>query len=122
MATKLTAGQVEVELAGTTYILAPTIKACLDLSRRWKGFENLQRAVLGREIDAVVDVVAAGARIPGSSPGTDRAAVEKAVFETGFVLTPLLGRLVEFLAILQNGGRPIRDEAQEPAPGEAQGG
>jgi len=119
---ELTAGEVELRLGDVTHVLRPTLRAALDLSRRFEGFHHAEVLLVSREIDAYVAVIMAGLGLPADK----RMEIERSVYEAGLIAPPrdhnpeLLDPLVAFLSILQNGGRPIEPQEGED-PGEAKG-
>ncbi len=119
-------GQVAIDLGGDINYLKPTLKAAFELSRKYQGFSNLERAMLARDLDAFVDVLMASAdRSPES-----RGEIERVVYEEGIatggagVNEKFFKSIDEFVAVLQNGGRPlgkVEGEGEDADSGEAAG-
>lgn len=94
---QLGAGNVEIELAGETVTLRPSLKAAQAISRLDGGIVGAIERAARFDIDLITACVAHGV-------GQSVKEVEEAVFTTG--LTVLAPPVMEFLSRLANGGRP----------------
>ena len=88
------------------YVLKPSIHAFRHLSRKHGGLNELVRKVGALDIDAIVDVIEAGASLPQSPRVRDELSTK--IFDTG--ITDDLGRVPEmcinYVISLMRGGRP----------------
>jgi len=117
---KLTAGEVDIELAGAARVLRPTIHACLELSRRWKGFRNLEIALVGLNVDAFIDVVQLGLGIEDRDQAAALVCASPLVVDQPAAANSLPSAVARFVEVLLNGGRPL--EAEHPPDPPAAGG
>lgn len=103
----LGAGNVEIELAGETVVLRPTLKAAQSASRQFGGIMGAIDRLVRCELDVLTGVIALGLDKPAKE-------VADAVWRTG--ATDLAPKAIEYLSILANGGRPPNDDGgEEPA-------
>jgi len=93
---QLGAGNVEIELAGETVTLKPTLNACQTISRQAGGVIGAIQALGRLDFDILVSVIALGL---GKKPKD----IEEAVFDAG--MAELNPKAIEFLTILSTGGR-----------------
>lgn len=116
MAKTGTAAEVAVVIGGKEYFLRPTLRAAIAVSRRFGGFIAAFQKVGALDLEAAVQIVAAG--LDKRDPD-DIEAIERQVFEHGVsLLVEPLGRFVE---ILSNGGREPGKEPEEKQPEEKAG-
>lgn len=102
---QLTAGDVQIELAGETRILKPTLRAITMISQTYGGINKAREALVNQDFAACVAVIRYGLNL-------NDAQVKKLpdlVFATG-VTADLLVPLIRYLGILANGGKPPPDE------------
>jgi len=104
---KLDAGRVDITCGDVTYTLEPTLKAMRNISRQFGNFDAALDAVRRRNFDALRYVIVQGA----SLEGRDAKRVDEHIFRTG--LLEVAAPCVDYLAILQNGGRPLGDAAAD---------
>jgi hypothetical protein len=98
---QLDAGEVEIELNSKSLVLRPTLQACKTISRQRGGFAKVRDLLVSEDFDTVVSVIAVGTNRIG-----DTTAIENEVWQNGLD-TKLLLPLIEYIAILGNGGRPL---------------
>lgn len=101
------AGNVVVTLDGEDYTLKPTPYAIKTLSAQYNGMSGCLDALRRMDMNAFINVLCIGAGLKGQ-------AVKEA--EPVICRTPmgdLVGPLVEYVAVLMNGGRPLDDDASE---------
>jgi hypothetical protein len=91
--------------------LVPSLAAALKITRKYSGFAGVLQRIANGDIDAYVDVIAAGADVTES--GRDR--LPEAVYKTGVM--ELLPPVTAFVLFLTNGGRskPKNAEDEEKA-------
>lgn len=104
--TTMGAGDVPITIGGQEYVLKPTLKAAQELSRN-DGIGRMVQRCATLEIDAVVQVIAAGL-------GRTSKDLPEKVYETGLRL--LAPACITFLTNLSNGGRPITEEELKELP------
>lgn len=106
-------GDVEVKLGSgaseITLVLKPTPNAMKKLSNSPGGIPGLVERVLNYQWDTFELVVMIGANLTANQAKTHN--LEQLLFDAGF--TKLAPLLVRYLSNLSNGGRPIKDEAEE---------
>ena len=103
-------GEVAVTLDGEEVVLRSTFQAAKTISKGMGGYTEAIRRVAAADQTAYAAIIAAGARRKHDD------ALEEAVYKTG--LGDLAGPLVEYLVLLQNGGRDPSKAGDAPA-GEA---
>lgn len=109
MAAKVTQGQVDVVIDGTTYTLRPSLAAAQTLSRAFGGLSPLLDRLRNADLDAYVAVVVQGAGLERR----DAKAMPEAIWSHG--VQSLMNPCTEFVLILVNGGRPLDDDGGEEA-------
>lgn len=114
MADQITAGEVEITLAGQTYTLKPTLAAALAVGRMG-GWIAMARRLGDGDITAAVALIAAG--LGKDTPKN----IEELVYREGLARLVddrfvLINYLQLFNNNLANGGRPF-DEAEEHSEG-----
>lgn len=105
---KITSGEVEIELAGETKTLTCTLNAATRISRHFGGFQAAHQQLLGQNFDAYVVIIRHGL---GLRTDAEIKALTEQVYRTG--LSNLVVPLVDFVLMLANGGRPIEGLADE---------
>lgn len=100
---------VEIELAGGTITLQPTARALMEISKRFGSMVTAVQQVLTLNADAMVAITRIGGKVGDKrSKGLD-----EEVFSFGLkLLQPLL---LKYLASLNNGGRPAKDDDADEA-------
>lgn len=106
----LSEGEVEIDLNGTKLTLKPTLAAIKALSRTHGGMNAVIQGLIGQNFETAVAVIRFGANM------SDRDArnLEDRVFRNGLT-TELLTRLIEYVGMLANGGKPVVAAEPEPA-------
>ena len=99
----LGAGNVTVNIDGDDYTLKPTLHAIKALSAQYDGLSGCLDRLRRMDMNAFINVVNVGADIKGK----EAKALEPAIFRTP--MGELIGPLVEYVAVLMNGGRPLED-------------
>jgi hypothetical protein len=99
--------RVTIDLNGDLVELRPTPDAILALSAKYDGFGPLLAALQRYNMQAFIDVVVTGA----GAEGRDAKALRDRTVLEG--MPSLMGPVSEFVTILANGGRPIKEEASE---------
>jgi hypothetical protein len=116
MSEKLNTGEVSIVLAGETKVLRPTMQAATSLSRIYGGLGTLRDALAAQNIDAAASVIRYGLNLTDAHVK----GLTRQIWETGMT-AELIVPLIEFVAILGNGGRPVKDQAGDGEGGEASG-
>jgi len=117
------AGWVDLELEDrdgqpVSVTLKPTPAAMIAISRRFGNMTNAMQAVLNRDVDAIINVAIQGAGLSQDKKAPAR--LEAQVFRSG--LNDVAASCLRYLAILQNGGKPLReDEISDPGDGDEEG-
>jgi hypothetical protein len=106
MAKKKTDGAVEITLDDEKRWLEPSIGAIRLISKQYGGLQQAVRHVTALELDAYIYIVRHGLGLKDS----DAKGLDEKVFRSGIV--NLQVPLTEYLAVLINGGRPVRDETE----------
>lgn len=91
--------------------LKPTLEACLKISRLHNAPMTTAGRISDMDFDTVVQVIAIGADLKPD------AALQERVYKTG--LLSMLSPLIQFVHVVNNGGRPVDislDEDAEPDP------
>lgn len=106
---KITSGEVEIELDGTTYTLTPTLRAALTVNKSFGGFVKANDRLMQFDLEAIILSIHAG--LGDKSPD----GLAEKVFAAGVTkLTPVA---IEFVNILANGGRrydPTEGKPENP--------
>lgn len=105
--------RVTIDLDGEEAVLIPSPDAIISLSGRYDGFQPLLAALQRLNHQAAVDVVVAGLGLDGKAAKE----VARQVATTGAI--DLMPKLVEFVMVCANGGRPLRsaeDDGEENPP------
>lgn len=115
---RLGSGDITIILNEKEYTLRPTLKAAMMLSRTSGGIRGAIDAVMQMNMDVIATVIKQGLG-QHIVRQFKQEQLEEAIWETGLTDTSggLLGKCVEYLHTLANGGRPInqnRDEDQDP--------
>jgi hypothetical protein len=104
MQTNLETGEVNLDLAGMSVTLVPSIDAVLNISRRYGGLRNAVLRLLDFDVEALLFVIEAGAGMTGAS-AKEKKKLHEAVFKTG--IQDLNLPAIDFVNTLSNGGRPL---------------
>lgn len=104
---KIDSGRIEVETPQKTYTLQPTLKALRSISRQFGGCQAAIERIRALDFDAIRFVIVQGASLDGK----DAKRVDDHLFEAG--LLELAAPTIEYVAILQNGGRPLSEIGAE---------
>src|SRR5690625_3739892 len=117
------AGWVDLELEDrdgqpVSVTLKPTPAAMIAISRRCGNMTNAMQAGLNRDVDAIINVAIQGAGLSEDKKAPAR--LEAQVYRSG--LNDVAASCLRYLAILQNGGKPLReDEISDPGDGDEEG-
>lgn len=105
---RLNAGETLLALGGETYVLRPTMRKHEIISRRFGGLAKAREALQNEDFDAIVFLIRTG------SDMSDRDAkrLNDSVWKNGIDIDLLLP-LYKYVAILNNGGRPLPDEIEQ---------
>lgn len=101
--------RVTIDLDGEEVTLIPSPDAIISLSARYDGFQPLLAALQRLSHQAAVDVIAAGLGVEGKAVKD----ISRQVAVTGAI--DLMGKLVEFVMICANGGRPLKEADDDGA-------
>ena len=100
-------GQIVVDLGDETVTLVPTLAAIEAINRHAGDIATAIAQVRKMDFDTVAAAVVAGA---GAS-GARAKALREAVFKTGVIRVAV--PVAEFVVLLANGGRPVRDDEDD---------
>lgn len=92
---------------GEELILRPTSRAWSTISRRFEGLAKARQAILDENTDAIVFII----RVGGGLNDRDARNLEDRIWKSGLDIDLLLP-LLKYIAILNNGGRPLPDEVE----------
>ena len=120
MESKTNSGEVYLTLDGEELILKPTILAARGVSRQFGGFGGALEQLGKANLDALVTIIRIGANLDDrKARNLDQKIYDEMGRQDG-AFGELLGKAIRFVAILQNGGRPLPDdEARDAAQGDA---
>ncbi len=113
---KMNSGEVEIVLNKEEFTLKPNYLAASAVSRQFDGYGNARAALVRENFDAAVFVIRVGLNLSGK----DARDLPERVYKNGLT-AELLIPLIEYVAILENGGRPVEisnEESKEPDPNE----
>ena len=99
---RLNSGEVSVSLNNEELVLKPTVRAATSISRQFDGFVTARARLVSENFDAVVFILRLGLNLD------DKAArdLPDRVYKNG-ITAELLIPLINYVAILGNGGRPL---------------
>lgn len=97
----LGAGNVTITLDGDEYTLKPTLHAIKTLSANYEGLAGCLRRLQTMDFNAYVNVINIGTGAKGQAAKD----MEASIFRTP--VGDMVGPLVEYVAVLMNGGRPV---------------
>lgn len=99
---RLDSGEVIISLNNEEIVLHPTMRAAMMISRQYSGFAKARQLIVDENFDAVVFVIRIGSNM------NDKMArkLDERVWENGLDVE-LLVPLIKYIAILNNGGRPL---------------
>jgi hypothetical protein len=109
---QLNEGDVEITLNGQTLVLRPTLRAMNAISSSNGGLNKVRQMLVDQEFSTVVSVIMHGANLAGQR---DAKELPEAVYRNGLD-APLLVSLINYVAILANGGKPLPDSGQDEQP------
>jgi hypothetical protein len=110
---KLNQGEIVVALDGKELVLKPTLNAIRAISRTYKGTGGALEALRTMDFDAVVNMIRIGANL---SELDARRLDERVFAEMGrddAAFGELLVKLMRFVGMLQNGGKPPEDQPKD---------
>ncbi|MFX4223533.1 MAG: hypothetical protein ACMVO3_22675 [Thalassobaculum sp.] len=111
---KIDEGEVALQLLNRdghleTVYLKPTIGATRKISRHFGDIQSAFQKVLARNFDAICFIVFEGLQVSDDKKAAGR--IEERIFRTGIVdVSP---KVIEYIGVLQNGGRPLKADDQE---------
>lgn len=100
-------GEVDIDALGLT--LTPNLAATQAISRKLGGIAGALQKVATLDLDAMVELVAAGAKLTGKA----RIGLDELVYEAG--LTNLVDPLTQYIVNIASGGRPPAAAGEETA-------
>lgn len=112
MATKTSAADVKkarvtVEVGGEELTLVPSPDAIITLSAKYDGLAPLVAKLSNLNFQAAVDTIVAGMGWEGrAAREAQQAVAQSSIIE-------IIPKLTEYVMILANGGRPLRDDQVE---------
>lgn len=109
---KLDAGNVTITLNGTDRTLRPTLDAITRISTQFGGLAKARDALVSQDFAATVFVISAGLN---TAPKQVKA-LQDDVFANG-LSAELIVPLINYVAILANGGRPLTEETETSGEG-----
>ena len=107
--------EVTLELGDDTYVLVPTLSAIRKINRHFGGLDSALNRLRVMDFEAAAYVLSVGADVKGR----DADALAGKLYRSGLIeATP---PLVEYVAILLNGGKRL-DDGDQPEPSGADEG
>jgi len=103
--------RVTVEIDGIDFELIPSPSAILNLSAKYDGLQPLHNALARLNVHAMADVVIQGLSLEGQK------ARDMMMSVASSDLMALAKPLSDFVGILANGGRPLREEKHDQEGG-----
>lgn len=105
---KINAGNITLTLGDDELTLVPTLRATQAISRQFGGLGKARDELMAQNFDAAVIVLRIGANV------SDRDArdLPDRVWANGLT-ADLLVALINYLAVLGNGGKPLVEEQEE---------
>lgn len=104
---RITAGEVGITLDGAPATLRPTVGAGIAINQMFGNLQEAHRRVQALDLEATGFIVA---KAIGARDGDIKSVTEK-VFATG--LQDLRLPVMQYIAMLTNGGKPINPEPDE---------
>lgn len=92
-----------------TLYLKPTIGATRKVSRHFGDLQTAFQRIIARNFDAICYVVFEGLQISDNKKAAGR--IEERIYATG--LAEVSAACVNYLGVLQNGGRPLQSDDQD---------
>jgi hypothetical protein len=114
---KITAGEILVAFDGEELVLKPTLNAMTMISRQYGGLGAARTQLVQENIDAIAYVLRVGAGMPAK----DGRNLGERIYRNG-VDGDLLLKLIRYVAVLGNGGRPLPDDEEADASEDRAGG
>ncbi len=104
MPSQITAGRVRLTLDGKQHVLEPTLRAITDILWQYGEFSALYaKLITHHDVDAIVFVIRRG--LDAGNLYKNHANLYKTLYRNG-ITEELLASLIEYLAVLGNGGKP----------------
>jgi hypothetical protein len=113
---RLNEGDVEITLDGDQFTLRPTLRAMNQISSMG-GLAKVRQAIVDQDFSTVVSVVLYGANLAGKAEAKQ---IPDKVYANGLDAA-LLVPLINFLAILANGGKPLPEHQDDQLQLSAEG-
>jgi len=117
---RINSGEVSINFDNRDWVLRPTLNAATAINRNFDGFANARAALVRENFDAVVFILRLGLYYPDMTDKEKREYgrdLPEKVYDNG-ITAELLIPLIEYVAVLGNGGRPVNNsggEEEEPA-------
>jgi hypothetical protein len=105
-------GDIEINLNGQTLVLRPTLRAMNAISSANGGLNKVRQMLVDQEFSTVVSVIMHGANLAGQREAKE---LPEAVYRNGLD-APLLVSLINYVAILANGGKPLPEHQDREEP------
>lgn len=102
------AGDVVITLAGKEHTMVPSLQACMAISKIAGGAQNVISQCMALNFDTICEIVVIGT---GYTSLKERRMVQEAIYETGTIA--ILAECVQFVRIVNNGGRSPEDDDGE---------
>ncbi len=99
---RLNAGEVPINLNDEELVLKPTVRAATAISRQFDGFATARARLVAENFDSVVFILRMGLNLSDK----DARDLPERVYKNG-ITAELLIPLINYVAILGNGGRPL---------------
>jgi hypothetical protein len=109
---RLNQGEISISLKDRnenveSYVLRPTSRAWQVISRQYQGLAKARQMILDENADAIVFIV----RVGTNMSDRDARNLSDKIWENGIDID-LLVPLIKYIAILNNGGRPLPDDVE----------
>lgn len=112
MASKLDQGEVTISLDGEDLVLKPTVRAAMAVNNLFDGFANANAALGRANMISAIAVIRIGANLSEKDArDLDERVYAEMGRESGAWASLLVG-LIRYVAILQNGGKPLPDDVE----------
>ncbi len=99
---RINSGEINITFDDDNLVLKPTLQAATAINRQFDGFANARAALVRESFDAVVFILRVGLNLNNR----DARDLPERVYKNG-ITAELLIPLIEYVAVLGNGGRPV---------------
>ncbi len=100
-------GETIVTLNDQDLVLKPTLRAMNFISRQYGGLAKARQALADENIDTIVFIL----RIGTGMQDKEARNLDEKVFRNG-ITTDLIIPLIKYIAILENGGKPLPEDLE----------